>query len=163
MNQAESKLLVRQIELWPRWCNKVIAALAQEDLPDPDRRSWFLIFKRLARMHRNCLHWADWYDAVPSAELVELWREFVKTGSTVCENQLKIIGAKLESSKLPVRQRCALVNLLLSVMKMCDDFEGYRDEMIAFVSPQIPSGQTGGEQKVNLSQTAGELPEKPRF
>lgn len=161
MNQAESEFTVSQLKLWPGWRDKVIAALAQKDLPDTDRRSWLIVFKRLSRMQRNCLHWADWYDLIPFAQLTALWREFVETGSTVCDEQFKIIGAKLESSKLSVRQHCALCNMLVSILKMSRDFKDYKDELFALVSPQNQPEQTGGERKGNLLQTAGELTAKP--
>ena len=132
-NQTE--FIVNQLKLWPGLRDKMIIALAQEDLPDNDRRSWLIVFKRLSRMHRNCLHWAEWADAVPSARLAKLWREFVETGSAVCGEQFKMIGVKLESPKLSVRQSCALSNMLVSVLKMSRDFEAYNGEMIADVPP----------------------------
>jgi hypothetical protein len=131
--QAESEFIVNQLRVLPKHRNRAIAALAKNDLSNNQRRIWLTVFKQFTRMHRDCLHWAG--DALPSAQLVESWREFVETGAVVCDGQEKLISAKLESRKLTVNQRCALVTLFARVVKLSRDFEAYKDEMPAAGSP----------------------------
>jgi hypothetical protein len=131
--QAESEFIVNQLRVLPKHRNRAIAALAKNDLSNNQRRIWLTVFKRFTRMHRDCLHWAG--DALPSAQLVELWREFVETGAAVCDGQIKAISTKLESRKLTVNQRCALLTMFARVVKLSRDFEAYKDEMPAVGSP----------------------------
>ncbi len=131
MNQSESEFIVNQLRALPKHRNRAIAALAKNDLSNNQRRIWLTVFRRFTRMHRDCLHWAG--DALPSARLVELWREFVETGLAVCDWQEKLISAKLESRKLTVGQRCALCTMFARVVKLSREFEAYQDEAMQLV------------------------------
>jgi hypothetical protein len=127
---------VSQLKRLPRQRDRAIAELAKKYLPDSHRRMWLTVFKRFTRMHRDCLCWAEWDEALPPAQLAVLWREFVETGAVFCDGQEKIITAKLESAKLTIGRRCALTKLFVSVVKLSRDFEGYKDEIPAIDSPQ---------------------------
>jgi hypothetical protein len=133
--QTESDFIVSQLKRLPRLRDHAIAALGKKDLSNNQRRQWLTMFKRFTRMHRDCLFWAEWDEALPPAQLAELWREFVETGAAFCDGQEKIITANLESAKLTIGQRCALVNLFVSVVKLSRNFEAYKDEIPAVGSP----------------------------
>jgi hypothetical protein len=103
-------------------------ALAKKNLTDKGPNTLLLTFKKMSRLHRKILDTADCYNAVSPAELAATWREFVETGLAVCDGQEKLISAKLESRKLSVSQRCALITMFARVLKLSRGFEGYKDE-----------------------------------
>ena len=162
MRTHEVDLIARWPQLWPDVCKRAVAALGGKELPDSDRRSWLIVLKRLSRTHRNYLHWADCYGAMPSAQLAEMWREFVETGLAVCDGQLEYIEARRKSPELSIRQLCALAKLFCTVSKLESQFQRYQDEMIAVVSPQEPTAQLSGEGTTGGGQQAGVCPVFPR-
>lgn len=131
----QNEFILNQLKVWPGLCDKMMAALAQEELPYKDWRSWLILFKQLSRMHRNYLHWADWYNAMPFSELTKQWRHFIQTGTTICKEHTNMLFARMEKPRLPTRQLCSLANMLATVLKLSREFEGYKREMIARVPP----------------------------
>lgn len=135
-NQTESEFIVSFLKRLPRQRDWAIAELAKPVLSNNQRRQLLTVFKRFTRMHRDCLFWAEWDEALPPAQLAALWREFVETGAAFCDGQEKIVAAKLESAKLTIGERCALIKLFASVVKLSRDFDRYKDEIPAIGSPQ---------------------------
>jgi hypothetical protein len=140
-NQTESEFIVSLLKRLPQQRDAVIDWLAKPDLSNNQRRQLLTVFKRFTRMHRDCLYWAEWDEALPPAQLASLWREFVETGAAACAEQEKIISAELESRKLSVSQHCALITIFARVVKLSRVFEGYKDEIPAVGSPSKTSPQ----------------------
>lgn len=117
---------------------KLQATLIKQDLSDKDRGKWLSSFKILSRLYRKVLHTADDYTAVSEAELAMMWREFVKTGETVCREQTAIINmklAKLGKPRMSAHQLCAhakppVLASLACVKRLNRDFERYKNEMM---------------------------------
>lgn len=125
------------------------ATLARKNLSDNERDGWVLGFQRLSKTCRKMLRTTDDYAVVPFADLVAAWREFVETGRKVCRNQSAAINArlvKLGKPKMSLREvvvyaKSAVFDSLARVQKLDRDFERYKCEFAAIVSPKNGSPQ----------------------
>jgi hypothetical protein len=138
-HQTESGWVLNQLRVQLRQRNKVIAILAETELPTRQRRQWLTLFKRLSRIYRDCLYWAELREVLPPVKLASLWRAFVATGLATCDQQVMLVCTSLETSKLTLGQQYALCHVLASAMTLRRVFEGYKGEMFAVDSRQISS------------------------
>lgn len=142
---SQTEFIVGQLKFWPKVRGKVVAALAKRDLSNTQQRAWVSVFKRLTRMHRDCLHLAEWHGAVPSAKLAQLWREFVERDGRFCVELAEAIVIRLDDDALKTGQRCALISLLVRVVRLSRDFEAYRGEMFTIGLPPVAPPQHCGK------------------
>lgn len=110
--------LRHQMRFFSQACDKVVASLAKKDLPDAGRRRLILTLQSVFRWRRKWLGMVESEGAIPSAELAVLRHEFAQAGLAVCEEQQIALSARLESPRLSVRERCALINMYCTVLKM---------------------------------------------
>ena len=117
----------QQLRFLSQVCDKVAASLAEKDLADVRRRGLILLLRSLFQLRRKWLRIAESEGAMPAAELAGLRREFAQAGLAVCEQQEIALCARLDSPKLPARERCSLINTFCTVLAMSRQLEKEHD------------------------------------
>jgi hypothetical protein len=107
-----------QLQFWSQECDKVIAWLAEKDLPDARRRSLIIALRSMFRLRRKWLREAETCGAMAPTELAKARREFAETGLAVCQEQAAAVMARCHSSDLSAAQLCTLVRTWVTLIQM---------------------------------------------
>ena len=113
----------RRLRFWSQACDKIVAPLQKKDLSDADRRGLILVLRSMFQLRRQLLRNAEFFGAMPPAELTKLNAEFRRAALGVCEGQEVAICARLDSSELSVRKRCALIRTYCTLLTMIQCLE----------------------------------------
>ena len=115
---AHTEFIRQRVVSYCTQSDRLVAILASKGLAVVNRGALVLAFRNLTRQHRRWLEVAESSGAIPPAEAVMRRSELAQTTLAVCLAQETILWARLDTVDLSVRERCAAIRVVCTIIDM---------------------------------------------
>lgn len=115
---ADAEFIRQNVVFCRTQSDRVVAMLANECLAVVQRGRLVIAFRSLIRQHRKWLEVAESSGAIPPAEVVMRKSELAQATLAVCKAQEAVLWARLDTVALSVRERCAAIRVVCTIIDM---------------------------------------------